>query len=268
MSNYHQDHDKLQDVQNRADKRGVSINNVGISDIRYPIQVQMEDGEWQNTIGSFRISVKLPAEKKGTHMSRMVEVLNTYRRYGMEEAKEIMDFVSNRLNATEAHIEITFPFFVEKAAPETGKTSLMEYIGSYHLSYENGKTDFKTGVTVNVTSLCPCSKEISDYGAHNQRSEVQITVHPSSNQRISLLTLVRIAEESASAPLYPLLKREDERHVTMLAFDNPVFVEDLSRNVALKLHDMSDVLDKAFIKVINFESIHKHNAFAEIALTF
>lgn len=268
MSNYHQDHDKLQDVQNRADKRGVLINNVGISDIRYPIEVQMEDGKWQNTIGSFRISVKLPAEKKGTHMSRMVEVLNTYRRYGMQEAKEIMEFVSTRLDAVEAYIDIEFPFFVEKAAPETAKISLMEYTGKYHLSYENGVTDFKTGVVVNVTSLCPCSKEISDYGAHNQRSEVQITVHPSSNKRVGLLSLVTIAEESASAPLYPLLKREDERHVTMLAFDNPVFVEDLSRNVALKLHDMSSVLDKAFIKVINFESIHKHNAFAEIALTF
>lgn len=268
MSQYHQEHRQLQDVQNRADQRGIVINKVGISDIRYPIEVQMEDGQWQNTIGDFKISVRLPAEKKGTHMSRMVELLNTFRRYGMSEAKEIMDYVSERLQATEAHIQITFPFFLEKPAPETGKVSLMEYTGTYNLDFKDGKTDFKTGIVVNVTSLCPCSKEISDYGAHNQRSEVTIQVHPRSDERIGFPTLITIAEESASAPLYPLLKREDERHVTMLAFDNPVFVEDLSRNIAQKLHEIEHLLDKAFITVTNFESIHKHNAFAEIELDF
>lgn len=268
MSQYHQDHDALQDVQNRSDERGVVINKVGIREIRYPIEVQISKTERQKTIGNFSLSVKLPADKKGTHMSRMVEILNTYQVYNADHAEEIMRFMSERLNATEAHILVDFSFFIERKAPETEKTSVMEYGGRYELHYEHGKTDFRSGVKVYVTSLCPCSKEISDYGAHSQRSEVKIDIHPRKGERIGLLELVEAAEQSASSPLYPLLKREDERHVTMRAYDNPVFVEDLSRNVAKKLTKMSDRLDKARIEVTNFESIHRHDAFAEIELEF
>jgi MptA/FolE2 family GTP cyclohydrolase len=146
--------------------------------------------------------------------------------------------------------------------------SQMEYNGIYELHFDQGTVDFRSGVVCYVTSLCPCSKEISDYGAHSQRSEVKIMVHPRANQQVQLGELVDIAEASASAPLYPLLKREDERHVTMRAYDNPVFVEDLSRNVAQALHKLEDRLDKARIEVTNFESIHRHDAFAEIELIF
>lgn len=257
------------DIQNHADDRNVDIDRVGVSDLQYPIAVKDRARESQQTVASLAMSVDLPREFKGTHMSRFVEVLNNHKdRMSISQLSVILRELRERLDAKSAHIEVKFPYFIEKSAPATGSKAVMDYECTYRGTVDGSCLDIVIGVTVPVTSLCPCSKAISDYGAHNQRGYVTIEVrsvldeegHPA---MIWLEELIDIAEDSASAPLYPLLKRPDERHVTMQAYDNPVFVEDLVRNVAVRLQRDPRVAWFT-VNTVNHESIHNHNAFATI----
>ena len=257
----------MEDVQQRADNRGVPLDKAGVTGLRYPIVVLSRDNGQQHTVATITMSVSVPQEFKGTHMSRFLEVLEQHRTdVTMWALPAILKSLRTRLNAESARIEMNFPYFLERPAPVTGATGLMDYnctfIGESNISCD----DFVLKVSVPVTSLCPCSKTISDYGAHNQRGQLTLEVRgvwkEDEPDFIWIEELIDIAESSASCPLYPLLKRPDERFVTMKAYDNPVFVEDMVRNVAVALKADSRV---SWFKVhaVNFESIHNHNAFAE-----
>lgn len=259
----------LFDIQNTQDERGLEIDQVGVCDLRYPITVLDRQNERQHTMATISMSVNLPHRFKGTHMSRFLNVLNRNRgEITMRTLPAVLAELKRELEAESAHIEVAFPYVIEKAAPISGETGLMDY-DCIFTAESNGKSDdFVLGVSVPVTSLCPCSKAISDYGAHNQRGVVRVDIR--TNKRLSgerelvwIEELIEIAEQSASAPVYPLLKREDERHVTMQAYDNPVFVEDIVRNVALRLN-ADERVSWYRIRVMNQESIHNHSAFAII----
>jgi GTP cyclohydrolase I len=260
----------MEDVQNRRDHREIPIDRVGVRNLRYPIIVWDRDHEKQSTVALLSLSVSLPHHFKGTHMSRFLEILNQHRgELTIRTLPLVLHDLKEHLDSEAAQLEATFPYFLERTAPVSGAKSLLDYEGHFSgISDLEGDT-FILGVKVPVTSLCPCSKEISDYGAHSQRSFVSIEIKMSSNEPehfIWMEELIEVAESSASAPLYPLLKRPDERHVTMQAYDNPAFVEDITRNVADKL--MNDSRVKWFrVFCENEESIHNHNAFAEIEWT-
>lgn len=259
----------LHDIQSTRDDRGIEIDQVGVCDLRYPITVLDKKNESQHTIAQIAMSVNLPHHFKGTHMSRFLTVLNRHRgEITMRTLPLVLSELKKKLEAASAHVELTFPYVVEKAAPVSGETGLMDYTCSFTAD-ENGSTDdFVLGVSVPVTSLCPCSKAISEYGAHNQRGVVQIDIRTKkkadgSLELVWIEEIIEIAEKSASAPVYPVLKRADERHVTMQAYDNPVFVEDIVRNVAVRLN--KDPRISWFrVRVVNQESIHNHSAFAVI----
>ncbi|GAB6062553.1 GTP cyclohydrolase FolE2 [Deferrisoma palaeochoriense] len=255
------------DVQNFPDTREVDIDQVGVSDLRYPIYVLDRSQELQQTLATFTMSVSLPHHFKGTHMSRFIEVLNEHRgEVTMRTLPAILRDLKERLDAESARVEVEFPYFFEREAPVTRAKALMEYLCWFIGEANGGESDFVLGVRVPVTSLCPCSKEISDYGAHNQRGHVNIEVRTrrrpdGSPEFVWIEELIDVAERSASAPVYPLLKRADERFVTMLAYDNPVFVEDILRNVAVQLRE-DDRVEWFRVHVVNHESIHNHSAFA------
>jgi len=250
----------------------VPIDQVGVNDLRYPISVLDREQEKQHTVARLSLAVNLPHHFKGTHMSRFIEVLNEHRgEITMRTLPEILRDLKERFDAESARVEVTFPYFLERSAPVSGARALMDYECSF-VGEANGKLeDFVLGVTVPVTTLCPCSKAISDYGAHNQRGYVNMEVRSrwTENQQPELIwieELVEVAEQSASAPVYPLLKRPDERHVTMQAHDNPTFVEDVVRNVAVRLQDDTRV-SWFRVHAENQESIHNHSAFARIEWT-
>jgi GTP cyclohydrolase I len=254
------------DIQSQKDHRQIPINQVGVSDLRYPIIVLDREREKQHTIARLSMSVSLPQEFKGTHMSRFIEILNEHRgEITMRTLPTILRELQAKLHAESARIEVEFPYFLERSAPASGARALMDYecgfVGQVHGSLE----DFKLSVKVPVTSVCPCSKAISDYGAHNQRGVIAIDVRSLSDSAekhlIWIEELIDIAERSASAPVYPLLKRADERHVTMQAYDHPVFVEDMVRNVAAELQDDARIASFR-VHALNHESIHNHSAFA------
>lgn len=259
----------MYDVQSLNDDRQISIDKVGVSDLRYPITVLDRDHEVQHTVANLILSVDLPHHFKGTHMSRFVEILNEHRgEITMRTLPELLHAMKDRLDARSAHIEVRFPYFLERAAPASGARGLVDY-ECHFKGTSNGVGDkFVLGVKVPVTSLCPCSKAISDYGAHNQRGfiTIEVTSHAPQGAPVPIIwieELIEVAEASASAPVYSLLKRPDERHVTMQAFDNPVFVEDMVRNAASKL--MQDERIGWFsVAAVNHESIHNHSAFAEL----
>lgn len=255
----------IEDVQSRPDGRGIAINKVGVRNLRYPIVILDRANEKQATVANVSLSVNLPHHFKGTHMSRFVEILNEHHGdMTMWSLPEILHKLKARLDAESAHVELTFPYFMERSAPVTGATALMDYQCAFIGETENGDDRFILRVTVPVTSLCPCSKEISDYGAHNQRGEVSIEVRGEKDGKPEMIwieEIVEIAEQCASAPVYALLKRSDERYVTMQAYDNPAFVEDIVRNVARRLIDDPRVAQFS-VTAENFESIHNHNAFA------
>ncbi|GIV03607.1 MAG: GTP cyclohydrolase FolE2 [Fimbriimonadales bacterium] len=259
--------ESLPDIQNTSDHRGITLEQVGITDLRYPITVLDRAQGQQRTIATLTMSVCLPHHFKGTHMSRFVEILNHYRgEFTMRTLPDLLHEMKQRLEAAAARIEIHFPYFLERTAPVSGMKALMDYQCTF-IGESNGSTDdFVLGVRVPVASLCPCSKEISEYGAHNQRGEVDIMVRSVRDQHghpeiIWIEELIQIAEEAASAPLYPLLKRPDERFVTMQAYDNPAFVEDITRDVAVQLR-ADERIAWFQVRVTNYESIHNHNAFA------
>jgi GTP cyclohydrolase IB len=259
----------LEDVQNRHDPRGIPINKVGVSDLSYPIMVMDRAQKWQHTVAQVSLSVALPHHFKGTHMSRFVEVLNRHRgEVTMRTLPTILHELRERLDAEQAHIDVEFLYFIERVAPVSGASALMDYHCAFTGESDGRVDDFVLSVEVPVTSLCPCSKEISDYGAHNQRGyitvEVRSTRTPAGEpELIWIEEIIEMAERAASSPVYPLLKRPDERHVTMQAFDKPAFVEDIVRDVVVQLQQDPRV---AWLRVhvVNQESIHNHNAFAEI----
>ncbi len=254
----------MEDVQNRPDDRGIPINKVGVNHLRYPITVLDRAHEKQKTIAEVSMSVSLPHHFKGTHMSRFVEILNEHREdLTMWTLPAILHKLKKRLNAENAHVEFRFPYFIEKKAPVSGAVGMMDYESTFIGETNGGEDVFTLRVKVPVTTLCPCSKEISDYSAHNQRGEVTIDVRCQPGEMIWIEEVVEIAERSGSAPVYALLKRPDERHVTMQAYDNPVFVEDVVRIVAQQLQPDERVI---WFRVYaeNHESIHNHNAFAVV----
>ncbi|WP_074315759.1 GTP cyclohydrolase FolE2 [Singulisphaera sp. GP187] len=257
------------DVQNHADDRCVPIDQVGVSNLRYPIVVLDRANQKQPTVASLSMSVNLPHHFKGTHMSRFVEVLNEHRgEVTMFTLPAILDGLRSRLQAESARIEVRFPYFLERVAPVSGARALMGYDCSFIGEASEAGEDFVLGVRIPVTSLCPCSKAISDYGAHNQRGHVTIEVRGGQNggtgpELIWIEELVEVAERSASAPVFALLKREDERFVTMQAYDNPAFVEDIVRNAALILR-VDERITWFRVHAENQESIHNHDAFAQV----
>jgi len=254
-------HTEVEDVQNRADTRQIPINRVGIKDISHPVRVKDRSAGEQHTIASFNMYVNLPHNFKGTHMSRFVEILHGEREISVESFRGMLEKMTGRLEADAGHIEMTFPFFIMKKAPVSGVESLMDYRASLVGERRNGRTDMWIHVVVPVTSLCPCSKKISDYGAHNQRSHV--TIKAKLRRHIWIEELIRIAETEASCELYGILKRPDEKFVTERAYDNPKFVEDLVRDVAQRLND-EDRIAAYVVEAENFESIHNHSAYALI----
>jgi GTP cyclohydrolase IB len=252
----------IPDVQASADTRRLAIDKVGIKAIRHPIQVAVKGGGVQHTIATFNMYVGLPHHFKGTHMSRFVEILNAHEReISVDSFKRMLREMLERLEADSGHIEMNFPYFVNKAAPVSGVQSLMDYDVTFNGGIEAGKQTFTMRVVVPVTSLCPCSKEIADYGAHNQRSHVTITAR--TRGFVWIEDLVGYAEGEASSELYGLLKRPDEKLVTERAYDNPKFVEDMVRDVAARLN-ADDRVEWYVVESENFESIHNHSAYALI----
>ena len=252
----------IADVQNSLDTRQIPIDKVGIKDIRHPIKVRDRSGGEQHTIATFNMYVNLPHNFKGTHMSRFVEILNNHEyEITVDSFKRMLDEMAERLEAEAGHIEMSFPYFVTKSAPVSGVKSLIDYQVSFVGQVQQRKPCMLIKVVVPVTSLCPCSKEISDYGAHNQRSHVTVTVR--TRGFVWIEDLIDVVESEASCQLYGLLKRPDEKYVTERAYDNPKFVEDMVRDVAARFNDDERVA--AFvIESENFESIHNHSAYALI----
>jgi len=252
----------IADVQSSRDTRRIAIDKVGIKDIRHPIRVGDRTGGEQHTVATFNMYVDLPHNFKGTHMSRFVEILNHHEReITVESFKEMLVEVTERLEAESSHIEMTFPYFVNKKAPVSGVESLMDYEVTFVGEARNGNITTFLKVVVPVTSLCPCSKKISDYGAHNQRSHVTVTAR--AQGFIWIEDIIDIVEQEASCELYGLLKRPDEKHVTERAYDNPKFVEDMVRDVAARLN-ADDRISAYVVESENFESIHNHSAYAQI----
>jgi GTP cyclohydrolase I len=260
----------LEDVQGRADPRGIAIEQVGVTGLRYPITVLDRAQVRQPTVARITLSVDLPHHFKGTHMSRFLEVLEGHRgEVTLRTIPEILAELRRRLEAERARIEVEFPYFLERTAPITGARALMDYACSFVGEASGASSDFVLGIEVPVSSLCPCSKEISRHGAHNQRGHIRMQVRSVPDAAgapalIWLEELIEVAEACASTPVYPLLKRPDQRHLTMQAYDNPVFVEDMVRNVARRLMDDPRVAGFR-VRVENHESIHNHDAFAQVS---
>jgi GTP cyclohydrolase I len=252
---------EVEDVQGRHDTRRIPINRVGIKDIAHPVRVKDRSEGEQHTIATFNMYVNLPHNFKGTHMSRFVEILHGEREISVESFRAMLEKMTKRLEADAGHIEMTFPFFVMKKAPVSGVESLMDYKASLIGEQKNGKAETWIKVVVPVTSLCPCSKKISDYGAHNQRSHV--TINAKLRRHIWIEELIGVAESEASCELFGILKRPDEKYVTERAYDNPKFVEDLVRDVAKRLND-DERIAAYVVEAENFESIHNHSAYALI----
>jgi GTP cyclohydrolase I len=251
----------VEDVQGRADNRRIAIDRVGIKDIRHPVRLKDRSAGEQHTIATFNMYVNLPHNFKGTHMSRFVEVLHHEREISVDAFRRMLVEMTQRLDADAGHIEMTFPFFVNKRAPVSGVESLMDYQATLVGECCHGETTMWVQVVVPVTSLCPCSKKISERGAHNQRSH--ITIKAQLNAHMWIEELIDIAEAEASCELYGILKRPDEKYVTERAYDNPKFVEDMVRDVAMRLNAEARIAAYV-VESENFESIHNHSAYALI----
>jgi GTP cyclohydrolase IB len=252
----------MKDVQASQDFRNMPIQKVGIRNIRYPITVRDKSRETQQTVANVALSVNLPHTTRGTHMSRFVEVLDRFKdEVSYQSLDLILIEIKKALHAEESHIELAFPFFLRRKAPVSGLESLMSYDCVIEARYAH-HLEMATRVEVPVHTLCPCSKEISTVSAHNQRGTVAITV--GMTKFIWIEDLIQVAEDSASSPVYALLKREDEKFITERAYDNPRFVEDVVREVALRLEKLPGLRFHR-VEVENFESIHNHSAYAVIA---
>ena len=252
----------MADVQSSHDTRQIAINQVGIKAIRHPVKVLDKSSGIQHTVAVFNMYVGLPHNFKGTHMSRFVEILNSHEReISVENFPAMLRDMVDKLEAETGRIEMNFPYFINKAAPVSGVQSLMDYDVTLIGDISHGKIESTIRVVVPVTSLCPCSKKISERGAHNQRSHVTVTVRI--NDHLWIEEIVQIVENEASCELYGLLKRPDEKYVTERAYDNPKFVEDAVRDVAARLNAEPRV-EAYVVESENFESIHNHSAYALI----
>ena len=256
------DIEQIADVQGSEDTRRIPINKVGIKDIYHPVRIKERSGGEQHTVANFNMYVNLPHNFKGTHMSRFVEILNNHEReISVKSFRDMMSELTERLDAESGHIEMSFPYFVNKKAPVSEVESLMDYRASLIGERRDGVSTIWVKVVVPVTSLCPCSKKISDYGAHNQRSHVTVAAKVSSFLWIE--ELIELVESEASCELYGILKRPDEKYVTERAYDNPKFVEDMVRDIAVRLN-ADDRVRAYTVESENFESIHNHSAYALI----
>ena len=256
----------MKDIQTQRDHRRIEINKVGVKQIRYPITVLDKAKGVQHTVAHVNMYVDLPHHFKGTHMSRFVEILNKYKGdISLQNLSKILDEMKQKLRAKTAHLEVEFPYFIEKEAPVTGARSLMEYTCRFYGSSNQGEDhDFYVGVIVPITTVCPCSKEISSFGAHNQRSIV--TVHLRFKKFIWIEDIIQTIEECASCDLYAILKRADEKYVTERAYENPMFVEDVVREIAKRLKKDTNITWFT-VESENFESIHNHSAYAFVERT-
>jgi len=254
----------IPDVQSHPDARELPIDRVGIRNLRYPIRFVDGEGAPQPTIASCSAYVALPADRKGTHMSRLVAAIDELREpLSLAALPGLLDALLVRLEADAGRIDIAFPWFIRKSAPVTGVQSMMDYEVRLVIDAAPGKRSLEATIVVPVMSLCPSSKAIADYGAHNQRSHLTLTVRPRPGAQIALAELIALAEAEASCELYGLLKRADEKFVTERAYDRPRFVEDLVRGIAARLVDDARLLGFS-VAAENFESIHNHSAYAEI----
>ncbi len=256
----------IPDVQSYDDSRRIAISRVGIKDIKYPVTVIDRLQQPQAVIGNFTMTVALPEDRKGTHMSRFTQLLNEHAQtvHSLANFVELFREMNRRLESTEGTIEMSFVYFINKTAPVSGVSGMLDYQVSLRADITRGKEAASSvKVVVPVTTLCPCSKEISEYGAHNQRSHVTIDATPKQDSSFFWEDLIDYAESEASSQLYSQLKRSDEKLVTEKAYENPKFVEDLIRDIALKLN-ADDRIDCYTLEVENFESIHNHSAYAII----
>ena len=251
----------VEDVQSRADTRQLPINKVGIKDITHPVKLRDRSSGEQHTVATFNMYVNLPHDFKGTHMSRFVEILHGEREISVENFRRMLEEMTRRLEAESGHIEMAFPFFVMKKAPVSGVESLMDYRATLIGEQRGGIAEMWVRVVVPVTSLCPCSKRISERGAHNQRSHV--TIAAKLREHLWIEELIDIAESEASCEVFGILKRPDEKYVTEKAYDNPKFVEDLVRDIAMRLNAEPQIAAYT-VEAENFESIHNHSAYALI----
>ncbi len=252
----------IQDTQSAQDTRHIAIDQVGIKDIRYPIVVSDRSCGEQHTIANFNMYVRLPHNFKGTHMSRFVEILNQHKYdITVESFKSMITEMIEHLNAREGHIDMNFPYFINKKAPVSGIQSLMDYQVSFIGEFKGEESSVRVSVVVPVTTLCPCSKSISNYGAHNQRSHITVCVKTKGFMWVE--ELIEVIEKCASCEIYSLLKRSDEKYVTERAYDNPKFVEDIVRDIAMQFNENARI-SSYVIESENFESIHNHSAYAKI----
>lgn len=253
----------MKDIQNHADFRGISIQRVGLQDVNLPFIIKMQDGESQTVLANIKATVDLNENYKGTHMSRFMDILTKWSKKNISgpQIHDILNELTTRLDSRDAYIKIGFKYFLERPAPISKQIGLLDYDCAFMGELLDGNYVFTMSVTVPFTSLCPCSKEISAYGAHNQRSKLSIKIRCLPHTYLWLEELIALAESVVSSPVYPLLKREDEKYVTEYAYENPKFVEDTIRDIVLKLRAQANIIwfDTT---CINFESIHNHNAYA------
>jgi len=251
----------MRDLQSEKDFRNVPLNRVGIKNLRYPVEVLDQKAGRQKTVANISMFVDLPGDLRGTHLSRFVELVHKHKdEIGVSNLAAILEDTKKAFGSRDAYLELAFPYFIEKQAPVTGERGLLEY-RSFFAAYLSDVYRGTVGVSVPVTTLCPCSKEISQYGAHNQRSHVTLTVR--TNTFVWIEDLIDLVEKQASCQLYGLLKRPDEKYVTEHAYNNPKFVEDMVRDVAAVLN-RDDRIDAYVVESENFESIHNHSAYAMI----
>lgn len=257
----------LPDIQSTGDRRNVFIDKVGVKGIRYPITLRKPESgagiKWLHTVATVNMYVALPHDQKGTHMSRFLEVLNEHHEtLSSDSLTDVCRSMKDRLKAEEVHLELAFPYFIDKKAPVTGQVGKLDIDVTFEVA-SNGTDDFILGMKVPATSLCPCSKEISKYGAHNQRCEMTVRVRMATGIHLWIEELFQMIEKCASTQVFSVLKRPDEKWVTERAYENPKFVEDIVRDMALVLNnDERIVWYQCFSE--NFESIHNHNAYAFI----
>ena len=253
---------KLRDVQSERDDRNLPINKVGVKDISYPVVVLDRNEGEQHTVARVHMYVNLPHHFRGTHMSRFIEILNQYRKgISTRNINAILTSMKEELEAETAHFEIEFPYFITKEAPVSGERAKMEY--TCRLIANSDDDFYRLEVRVPVLSLCPCSKEISKYGAHNQRSYLSVAI--TAREKIWIEDIIAIAEGAGSSEIYALLKRDDEKYITEHSYENPVFVEDIVRNAAQKLKQTEGILWFS-VESENLESIHNHSAYAQIEM--
>lgn len=253
----------MKDVQNNKDFRGITIQQVGLQDVNLPFIIKMKTGDPQPVLANIKITVDLNKHYKGTHMSRFMEILTKWGKKPMAspQIRDILTELTHKLETGNGHMYMDFKYFLERPAPVSDQVGLLDYNCSFSGELVDDEFEFIMGVEVPFTSLCPCSKELSRYGAHNQRSCLKIKIKCREHKFLWLEELITLAESVVSSPVYPLLKREDEKYVTEHAYENPKFVEDTIRDLVLTLREQPNII-WFDAECINFESIHNHNAYA------